>query len=109
MAAPPSITAAAPPGGHAHHRWVPRFLRPPAPSRDRITDPAEIRRGFAHFRPRILFWSTAGYAMFYFVRKNIPIALPVMEKQLGIGKTQLGLFLTLHGVLYGVSKFANGF
>ena len=34
--------------------------------------------------------------------------MPVMEQQLGIGKPQLGLFLTLHGVLYGVSKFANG-
>src|SRR5438552_4925130 len=50
-----------------------------------------------------------GYAMFYFVRKNLPVAMPVMEQQLGISKTSLGLFLTLHGLLYGVSKFANGF
>lgn len=35
--------------------------------------------------------------------------MPVMESNLGIQKTQLGLFLTMHGLLYGVSKFANGF
>ena len=35
--------------------------------------------------------------------------MPLMERELGISKSGLGLFLTLHGVLYGVSKFANGF
>ena len=50
-----------------------------------------------------------GYATFYFVRKNLSIAMPVMEKSLGVTKADLGLFLTLHGVLYGVSKFVNGF
>jgi sugar phosphate permease len=32
----------------------------------------------------------------------------VMGKDLGIGKADLGLFLTLHGLLYGVAKFGNG-
>jgi OPA family glycerol-3-phosphate transporter-like MFS transporter/OPA family sugar phosphate sensor protein UhpC-like MFS transporter len=35
--------------------------------------------------------------------------MPVMEHDLHITKASLGLFLTLHGVLYGVSKFVNGF
>jgi len=35
--------------------------------------------------------------------------MPIMEKDLRISKTDLGVFLSLHGVLYGVSKFANGF
>jgi OPA family glycerol-3-phosphate transporter-like MFS transporter/OPA family sugar phosphate sensor protein UhpC-like MFS transporter len=65
-------------------------------------------RGYAYFRPRILLWTIVGYAMFYFVRKNLSVAMPVMEAQLGISKSQLGLFLTMHGLLYGVSKFANG-
>ncbi len=34
--------------------------------------------------------------------------MPVMETQLGISKADLGLFLTVHGVLYGISKFGNG-
>ena len=37
------------------------------------------------------------------------IAMPVMSKELGLEKQALGLFLTLHGVLYGLSKFANGY
>src|SRR5207302_6665803 len=69
----------------------------------------EVRLAYARWQRRVLFWSIAGYAMFYFVRKNLSIAMPVMGRELGIGKPQLGLFLTLHGVLYGVSKFANGF
>ena len=89
------------------HSWLPRFLRPATPAAA-ITDPEQIRREYAYFRPRILFWTTIGYAAFYFVRKNLSMAMPVMEEQLGIDKTSLGLFLTLHGVLYGISKFGNG-
>jgi sugar phosphate permease len=88
-------------------RWLPRWLRP-APAAERITDPAEVRERFAYFRPRILFWTTFGYAAFYFVRKNLSMAMPVMEEQLGIDKATLGIFLTMHGVLYGISKFGNG-
>src|SRR5206468_4482350 len=57
----------------------------------------------------VLLWSIVGYALFYFVRNNLSTAMPVMEEKLGIGKPQLGLFLTLHQLLYGVSKFFNGF
>src|SRR5207248_139004 len=35
--------------------------------------------------------------------------MPVMEQKLGVTKASLGLFLTLHGVLYGTSKFIHGF
>lgn len=49
-----------------------------------------------------------GYALFYFVRKNFSIAMPALEEELGITKTKLGLFLTINGVIYGVSRFANG-
>jgi OPA family glycerol-3-phosphate transporter-like MFS transporter/OPA family sugar phosphate sensor protein UhpC-like MFS transporter len=72
-------------------------------------DTGEVDRRYRHYRLRILLWSLVGYALFYFVRKNLAVAMPVMEKQLGITKTDLGLVLTLHGVIYGVSKFINGF
>jgi phosphoglycerate transporter family protein len=74
-----------------------------------ITDPAQIRAEYRRGQVRVLIWATIGYALFYFVRKNLGFAMPVMGKELGIGKPQLGLFLTLHGLLYGVSKFANGY
>jgi len=35
--------------------------------------------------------------------------MPDMKKSLGINYENLGLFLTLNGVLYGVAKFANGY
>ena len=31
-----------------------------------------------------------------------------MEAELGISKTQLGIFLTLHSIIYGFSRFVNG-
>ena len=49
-----------------------------------------------------------GYALFYFVRKNLGMAIPAMEAHLGISKVQLGIFLTLHSIIYGFSRFVNG-
>ena len=49
-----------------------------------------------------------GYALFYFVRKNLGMAIPAMEAELGISKMQLGIFLTLHSIIYGFSRFVNG-
>src|SRR5436305_11442025 len=66
--------------------------------------------------PRFRYWQTRtlvaamfGYAAFYFVRKNLSIAMPALGEDLHIGKDDLGLFLTLHGLLYGLSRFVNGF
>src|SRR5947207_8841105 len=64
---------------------------------------------YRYWQKRVLLTSIIGYATFYFVRKNRSIAMLVLQSSLGFKKTQLGLFLTLHGVLYGISKFANGF
>lgn len=63
---------------------------------------------FKYWQWRILLSALVGYALFYFVRKNLSATAPVIYKELGITKEQFGLFLTLHGVLYGVSKFFNG-
>src|SRR5205823_8831596 len=88
---------------------LPKFLQPDAPVSQIVAPPDEIRRLCSHYRFRVLFWTTIGYAIFYFVRKNLSTAMPLMEEKLHITHAKLGLFLTLHGVLYGVSKFANGF
>ena len=81
-----------------------------APAADcMLTDQTEIDQKYKYWRTRVLYSTIVGYALFYFVRKNLSIAMPAIEADLGITKTDLGLFLTLHGVLYGISKFANGF
>jgi OPA family glycerol-3-phosphate transporter-like MFS transporter/OPA family sugar phosphate sensor protein UhpC-like MFS transporter len=74
-----------------------------------LSKPAEIQDRYQVWQRRVLLSSIIGYATYYFVRKNLSVAMPVMEQDLGISKASLGLFLTLHGVIYGVSKFANGF
>ncbi len=63
---------------------------------------------FRYWQRRTLIATMFGYAAFYFVRKNLSIAMPAMHDDLGITKADLGLFLTLHGLLYGVSRFVNG-
>lgn len=50
-----------------------------------------------------------GYAVFYFVRKNIPVALPALQAALGVSNTQMGAVLTVHDLVYGSAKFVNGF
>jgi sugar phosphate permease len=86
-----------------------RIFAPAAALPIHSTDPGEIARNYRYWQKRVLITSIIGYATFYFVRKNLSIAMPIMQSSLGFKKTQLGLFLTLHGLLYGVSKFANGF
>ena len=60
---------------------------------------------FKKWQYRTLFGTIFGYALFYIVRKNFSMAMPGIEQDLGITKTDLGLFLTLHGLIYGVSQF----
>lgn len=62
---------------------------------------------YEYWRWRILIGTMIGYIFFYFVRKSITMAMPGLE-EIGITKTTLGLFLTIHGVLYGVARFVNG-
>lgn len=64
---------------------------------------------FKYWQTRTIIATMIGYALFNFVRKNLSIAMPAMQADLGITKTELGLFLTLHGLIYGLSKFINGF
>jgi len=86
-----------------------KFFEPDPAAPVPLTDPAEIKAKYRYWQRRILVSSIVGYAMYYFVRKNLSVAMPAMGKELGISKADLGLFLTLHGLLYGVSKFAHGF
>lgn len=65
-------------------------------------------KSFRHWETRTIVTCIIGYALFYFVRKNLSIAMPYLNSEMGISKTDLGLFLTLNGLVYGLSKFVNG-
>ena len=64
---------------------------------------------FRYWQWRTLIILMIGYILYYFVRKNFSAALPAMEAELGISKLQLGIFITLNGIVYGLSRFVNGF
>ena len=54
----------------------------------------EVAKKFKYWQTRTIIASMIGYALFYFVRKNLSIAMPAMQDDLGITKGDLGLFLT---------------
>lgn len=85
------------------------IFKPPAPAPALEGSPDDIRAVYRRWRGRQLFLTFCAYAVFYFVRKNFSVAMPLLETSLHITKTDLGIFLTAHSVLYGISKFANGY
>lgn len=63
---------------------------------------------YNYWQWRTLIALIVGYTFYYFLRKNFSAAIPAMNETLGITKTQLGLFLSLNGIVYGLSRFING-
>ena len=52
----------------------------PAPAMPiQSTDPAEVSKQYRHWQKRVLLTSIIGYATFYFVRKNLSVAMPYLE------------------------------
>ena len=89
-------------------RRILSLYQPPPPSAQKVP-PERVAGVYKRKRIWVLAVTMIGYATFYLVRKNLPMAMHSMETDLGISKEQLGAFLTIHGLLYGVSKFFNGF
>ena len=67
------------------------------------------RRRFKQWQWRVITCSMIGYSIFYFVRKTFSFAMPSLAAEYGIGDLQLGAILTAVGIIYGISKFVNGF
>jgi sugar phosphate permease len=64
---------------------------------------------FQYWQWRVIICSMLGYSVFYFVRKNFSFAMPSLGAEYGITNTSFGIILTLVGLIYGISKFINGF
>lgn len=69
----------------------------------------KTKHSFQHWQWRVIICSMIGYSMFYFVRKNFSFAMPALGDAYGITNTSFGIILSLVGIIYGVSKFINGF
>ncbi len=78
------------------------------PDAEQITDPQKVDAMYRHWRVRILYGSFIAYAVYYFCRVNISMALPSMEAELGYSKTELGLMVSALQIAYGIGKFVNG-
>lgn len=68
----------------------------------------KTKKSFGYWQVRTIIIAMVSYALYYFVRKNFSIAMPGLTAEFGISKVSLGLFLTLHGIIYGLSRFVNG-
>ena len=53
--------------------------------------------------------SMIAYSFFYLTRKNLSMAQPGMLEEGVISTYALGTIMTVHGVVYGCSRFVNGF
>ena len=69
----------------------------------------EQGRAFRRAQWKFILCSMIAYAFFYITRKNLSMAQPLMLQEGVITKEQIGIILSVHGVLYGVSRFVNGF
>jgi sugar phosphate permease len=79
--------------------------RPAAPP---LEDPGEVDRRYRRLRTRMLWGSIVAYGLYYFTRKNISVALPLLSRDLGYSNRQLGVLGSLLYVSYAVSKASFG-
>jgi phosphoglycerate transporter family protein len=63
---------------------------------------------YHYWRWRMCYASFIGYAVFYFMRKNISTALPAIGRDLHYTNTELGILGATLYITYGVGKFVNG-
>lgn len=64
---------------------------------------------FKQWQLRTIVVSMIGYAIYYFVRKNFSIAMPGLTAQYGIDNTSFGIIIGVGSLVYGFSRFVNGF
>lgn len=64
---------------------------------------------YQHWQLRTILVSMVGYAIYYFVRKNFSIAMPGLTAQYGITNTSFGIVIGIGSLIYGLSRFVNGF
>ena len=66
-------------------------------------------KAFRKAQWRFILCSMIAYSFFYLTRKNLSMAQPDMLKEGVVSTYALGTIMTIHGVLYGCSRFVNGF
>lgn len=68
----------------------------------------DIDKKYAYWRWRTFYTMYMGYAFFYLSRKSFTFAMPLMIKNLGFTKADLGILGSILYFSYGISKFVSG-
>jgi len=63
---------------------------------------------YPYWRNRVMYSMLTGYAVFYFIRKNMSVANPLIREEFGISKEDMGAALGIAAIAYGISKFLSG-
>jgi len=69
----------------------------------------KYKNNFKAWQWHIIIVSMIVYSMFYFVRKNFSIAMPGLTAEYGISNTSFGVIIGIGSLIYGLSRFINGF
>ena len=75
---------------------------------EQITDSTLIKKLYKGWRWRMFLGMYVGYVVFYFTRKNISPALPLLSNKLDIDIIELGILGSVFYIVYGVGKFISG-
>ncbi len=67
------------------------------------------KNSFKAWQWRTIIVSMLVYAIYYFVRKNFSIAMPGLTAEYGISNTSFGVVIAIGSLVYGLSRFLNGF
>lgn len=68
----------------------------------------QVNVKYRYWRIRLLYTLIIGYAAFYLVRQNMQVAAPIMLREFGYSKTQVGWVFSAFPIVYGFGKFASG-
>lgn len=77
------------------------------PSEEKISEHL-VAKKYKYWRWRMFIGMYIGYTIFYFTRKNISPALPLISDKLDIDIIQLGILSSVFYVVYGIGKFISG-
>lgn len=69
----------------------------------------QTKRSFKFWQWQTIVVSMLVYAIYYFVRKNFSIAMPGLTAEYGISNTSFGVVIAIASLVYGFSRFVNGF
>ncbi len=68
-----------------------------------------MKNNFKYWQWHTIVVSMIVYSLFYFVRKNFSIAMPGLTAEYGISNTSFGVIIAIASLIYGTSRFVNGF